>query len=145
MIKYIIFLSFISFIYAFEPCCSSCKFFIPHNSNIEFGLCKMFSDKVYKGKEERIIYNMAAHCRSNENLCGNPGFLYESNDSDKITEKIQIIENFCSGEINEEKDIEELEKLEKELIDVFQKIRKHNTKRVYKTTKELYKLFKRNN
>jgi len=104
----------------------------------------MFTDRVYNGKDY-LMNNMASHCRSNENLCGKSGFLYEPMDSDSINEKIKNIENCCSSEFNEDKDIEELEKLERELFDVFQKIKKHNTKNVYKTTREFYKLFKKNN
>ena len=39
---------------------------------------------------------------------------------------------------------DELEELEKEFFELFQKMRKHNTKRIYKTSKDLYKLFKKN-
>ena len=50
----------------------------------------------------------------------------------------------CCGEVNEKVEIEEYEKIEKELSNIFQQIKKHNTKKNYKTTKDLYKLFKKN-
>jgi hypothetical protein len=49
----------------------------------------------------------------------------------------------CSVEFTNEDDLKELEKIEKDVLDIFQRMRKHNTKRIYKTTKDLYKLFKK--
>ncbi len=39
--------------------------------------------------------------------------------------------------------LEKYEEIEKEILEVFQKMRKHNLKNVYTTTNELYKLFKK--
>ena len=139
-------LSFIRFLYAFEPACTTCKFFIPHKSSPDLGLCNVFKEKIVNNVF--MLKNFADHCRNDENLCGKSGFLYEPinefevNDN-LLTEKREIISNLCCGELNEQKDIEELEQLEKDFIDIYQKMRSHNTKRIIKTTKDLYKLFKK--
>ena len=70
------------------------------------------------------------YCSTNQNL-------------DKINEIKDRLENMCCGEINEKYEIEEYEKLEKEMLEVFQKMRKHNLKKVYTKTNELYKLLKK--
>ena len=141
MILYLLLLSFISYIYSFEPSCYSCKFYIPHKSNPDLGLCKVFRDYVNLNNKDVLVNNLALHCRNNENLCGKAGFLYESSDIDnKITDDYEELKNRCCGEVNETQEIEELER---EFFEVFQKIRNHNKKRFYKTTKDLYKLFKR--
>jgi len=132
--------------YGFEPSCSSCKFFISHKSNPELGLCNVFKEKTVNNVF--MLKNFAEHCRNDENLCGKSGFLYEPihnfQDYDSlIHEKNEIINNTCCGEINENKDIEELEKLEKEFVDIYQKMRSYNTKRIIKTTKDIYKLMKK--
>ena len=100
------------------------------------------------------LNNFASHCRNNENLCGKSGFLYESKNTQKdisdtsdtsdISDIIDQLDNMCCGEVNEKVEIEEYEKIEKELSNIFQQIKKHNTKKNYKTTKDLYKLFKKN-
>jgi len=81
--------------------------------------------------------NFAMHCRENENLCGKSGYLYENKDKDNDLEELQ---NRCCGEVNEN---DELEQLEREFFEVFQKIKQHNKKRIYKTTQDIYKLFKK--
>jgi len=144
MISYILFFSFFSFLYAFEPSCSYCKFYIPHNTNLDLGSCRLFSEKVYDKNfnEIKSINNMVSHCRNNENLCGKSGFLYEPNIDLINKEKLEELENLCSAEFYEE-DLKELEKIEKEFFDIFQKMRKHNTKTIIKTTNQIYKLFKK--
>jgi hypothetical protein len=132
-------LSFISLIYGFEPLCSSCKFFIPHQSNPELGLCDVLKEKSIN--DINLLKNFAVDYRNNENICGKSGFLYE--DSELVNEKKEIIDNLCCGEVNEISEIHELERLEKDLVEIYQKMRLHNTKRIYKTTKDLYKLFKK--
>jgi hypothetical protein len=117
----------------------------------------MFTTNV-SPKSDRIepLPNFAIHCRNNENLCGKSGFLYEKveSESDSDNSKIgnesavdpQLINEFedlknrCCGEVNES---DELDQLEREFFEVFQKIKKHNKKRIYKTSQELYKLFKK--
>lgn len=142
MFNYFLFITLISFIYAFEPPCSTCKFFIPKTNKPELGLCSMFQDKIYVNNQEKLVKNLAIHCRSNENLCGNSGFLYESANN-KQFEKYGYIRKIYGDEFMEETDLQELEDIERELISIFQKMRRHNTKRIYRTTKELYKLFKK--
>ena len=141
MLPYLLILSFVSIIYAFEPSCYSCKFYIPHKSNPDLGLCKNFKDYVYLNNRRTLVSNLATHCRNNQNLCGKEGFLYEeANIDQQIADDYEELKNRCCGEVNE---TEEIEQLEKELFEVFQKIRNHNKKRIYKTSKDLYKLFKR--
>jgi hypothetical protein len=138
-----LFFSLISAIHAFEPSCTSCKFFIPHKSNIELGLCKMFQDRVYNDK---LVKNLAIHCRNNEDLCGKEGFLYELNDDlNNTIERYENVEKMCYGELTEMHDLKELEELEKEMLEIFQKMRKHNKKRVYKTANDIYKIIKNKN
>jgi len=119
---------------------------MPNNKgNGELGLCKMFKETSYIKSKEVTLYNFAIHCRSNENLCGRAGFLYES-DSENIKpnvidmEELNELNNRCCGEVNEKEDIEQLER---DFFEVLQKIKKHNTKNIYRTSKDLYKLFKR--
>ena len=98
-------------------------------------------------------------------MCGKSGFLFEEINSKNINnnEDIKInsdnfekennslkeneiiewfdeLNNRCCGEVNEQYEIEQLER---DFLELFQKIKRFNTKRVYKTTKDLYKLFKR--
>lgn len=144
MLSYILGILLITNIVAFDPCCSTCKFFIPNKQgNIDLGLCKMFQNTAYNSNNV-LIPNFATHCRNDENLCGKTGFVYEARtemDSDIIREYNEL-NNKCCGEVNEKSEIDELEK---EFFEIFQKIKNHNKKRVYKTTKDLYKLFKNNN
>lgn len=144
MFRYMLFISLISFLYAFEPSCSTCKFFIPNLKKPELGLCSMFKDKIYVNNEERFIKNLALHCRSNENLCGNSGFLYEHININEKIDNYEYVKNLTCGEFVEETDLKELEDIERDLINIFQNMRRYNTKRIYKTTKELYNLFKNN-
>jgi hypothetical protein len=64
---------------------------------------------------------------------------------DEITKKnfsddFEELNNRCCGEVNE---IDEIEELERDFFELFQKIKKHNTKIIYNSTKDLYKLFKK--
>ena len=157
-------------IYAFEPSCTYCKHFLKSNINPELGCCKMFKNFSYNSKGTlKHIYEYSMYCRNNENMCGNSGFLYEeiNNNEEPINEDInndvkvnsdnivkendgfnekqlsesyEELNNRCCGEVNEQYEIEELER---DFFDLFQKIKRFNTKRIYKTTKDLYKLFKR--
>ena len=152
MISFLLILScYLGYIYAFKPLCSSCKFYTPHKLNKQLGLCELFKEN---GLNNIRLNNFASHCRNNENLCGKSGFLYESKNTQKdisdtsdtsdISDIIDQLDNMCCGEVNEKVEIEEYEKIEKELSNIFQQIKKHNTKKNYKTTKDLYKLFKKN-
>jgi hypothetical protein len=161
MLSYLLLLSYFCLAFSFEPPCYSCKFYIPHKTTPDLGLCRMFRDYINVNNKDSLVNNFAVHCRNNENLCGKSGFLYENNNIEKQNENNNIekqnenqyeelqnhyeeLQNTCCGEVNEKDDIEELEKLEKDFFEIFQKIKKHNKKRFYKTTKDLYKLFKQN-
>ena len=150
MIALLLFITLISRIVAFEPSCSTCKHFMPNNrGDFDLGLCKMFKNTCYHKGIEYTLPNYAVHCRENENLCGKSGFLYEMNeviyDKNLLEQDIQneLIElnNRCCGEVNE---TDEIEQLEKEFFELFQKMKKHNKKKIYKTTQDLYNLFLRN-
>jgi hypothetical protein len=139
----------INLTYAFEPSCTSCKFFIPHETNPrpDLGLCTMFQDN----NNGVLIKKLAINCRNNEILCGKSGLLYEKSDNQSDTNKQNDIferyehsENMCYGEFTDKKDLEELEEIEKEILEMFQKMRRYNTKTVYRTSKDIYKLFKKN-
>ncbi len=120
----------------------------------------MFKNKISNNGKSIIFPNYAEHCRNNEHLCGKAGFLYESKkieEEKNVVNKEEVVNdifdteiqndfdelnNRCCGEVNEK---DEIEQLEKEFFEVFQKIKKYNKKRVFQTTQDLYKLFKRNN
>ena len=144
MISYIILFSYIALISAYEPSCNSCKHFIPHfKNNQDLGLCKILKNRPYPDTNI-VISNFAVDCRNDENLCGKSGILYEP-DYDIIHKQFyddyKELNNRCCGEVNEKYEIDELDK---ELFELLQKIKKHNTKRIYKSTQDLYKLFKKN-
>jgi hypothetical protein len=148
MLPQLLLLSFLTIVFSLEPSCNSCKFYIPHKTNPDFSLCNMFKNNVYLNNKSTLVSNLASHCRSNENLCGKEGFLYEKIDINEkssiidkeISDEYEELKNRCCGEVNE---TEEIEQLERDFFEVFQKIKKHNKQRIYKTTKDLYKLFKR--
>ena len=140
MLPYLLLFSFISLVFTYEPSCYSCKFYIPHKSNPDLGLCKIFRDYVNSNNKGLLVNNFAIHCRNNENLCGKDGFLYEFNNIEKqIETDYEELKNRCCGEVNE---TEEIEQLEKEFFEVFQKIKNHNKRKFYRTSKEIYKLLK---
>ena len=150
MLSYLIIFTFISITFAFDvPSCSSCKWFIPNNKgNPDLGLCKMFRyTYIHKGTE-MIQHDFSTHCRSSEKLCGKTGYLYEAldgNNNEAIYEKEIIndyeeLNNKCCGEVNE---TDEIEQLEKDFFEIFQRIKRHNKKTIYSASKDFYKLFKR--
>jgi hypothetical protein len=106
----------------------------------------MFQDSIYHNNKQELVKNLAIHCRANENLCGKSGFLFESNDDDKSQrfENYEYIKSVCSNEFVEAADLKELEQIEKDLVEIFQRMRRHNTKMLYKTPDQIYKLFKKN-
>jgi len=149
LINYLLSFSLLGFISALQPLCSSCKFYIPHSKNPDLGLCKIFQDSIYVNNKPRLIKNLAVHCRSDENLCGKSGFLYEpivesEKIHDDITYKTDHIQKLCCSENNGRGTLDEIEELERDLVDVFQRMRKHNTMRVYKTSKQLYNFIMKN-
>jgi NifU-like protein involved in Fe-S cluster formation len=144
-----------NYVYAYEKTCSSCKYFIPHlGKKPELGVCRFFKNKPYENSN-RIVYDYAVHCRNDAKLCGSEANFYvkiddvkiddvNNDDSTTFVEAYENLNNSCCGEVNEKNEIDELEKLEKEFFEVYQKIKKHNTQRIYNTAKDLYKLFKKN-
>jgi hypothetical protein len=135
--------------YDIVPTCVSCKWFIPNiKGNNELGLCKMFKETYYHKSKEMIQYSYAAHCRRDENLCGKLGYLYDSINSDSVeisyekdlNDEYEELKNRCCGEVNEKN---ELDQLEKDFLEIFQKIKRHNKKKIYEAGKDLYKLFRR--
>jgi hypothetical protein len=144
-------ISIINYIIAYEvvPSCVSCKSFI-HNSkgNNNLGLCKIFKETYYNKGTEFVQYNFAEHCRKDEDLCGKYGYLYDSLNTTSVevtyekdlNDHYEELKNRCCGEVNEKDEIEELEK---DFLEIFQKIKRHNKKRIYTAGKDLYKLFRR--
>ena len=143
MINYFIFLYLINFAYCFEPPCTTCKFFIPNTLNTNFGLCRLFQENIYDNNKEYIVNNVALQCRNNDNLCGKKGSLYQPINTE--FKNYEYIRKICNNGYEEEheNDLKKLEKMEKELVDIFQKMRKHNTKIMYKKTKDFIKYLKR--
>uniref|UniRef100_A0A6C0E1X8 Uncharacterized protein n=1 Tax=viral metagenome TaxID=1070528 RepID=A0A6C0E1X8_9ZZZZ len=133
MLAYLICVSCFISIFAYQPLCDSCKHFIPNkNLNPDLGLCKMFQETSYNNGYIRL-YNFATHCRNDENLCGKSGFLYEGPPSDnpEIIYQLNELSNKCCGEVNEKN---ELEELEREFFEIFQKMKKYNTARKYRSS-----------
>ena len=118
MLTLLIIMFFIQNTSCFEKPCSSCKFFISHNNNLELGLCNAFKENSLN-KDDKIIRNFAKHYRNDENLCGKFGLLYESNNNYKeLIEINEQLKNLCCGEVNEQEDIKEFEQIEKELFNI---------------------------
>ena len=122
-----------------SPNCRDCKWFVPNkNGKEEYGLCKLFNNKVICGKTEVTMYNYAVHCRINPNLCGMFGNCFDEKNTQKIDsqlselkilkEKIKQLESDLNGEVFEKVDIqnfeEELEDLQNKLNQY--KLKKHN-------------------
>lgn len=156
----LVFFTLLNYSYAFNPPCTSCKWFIPNkkvnnnNNNNDnnndsvndYGLCGFYKHNYELRGNVVTIYEFAAHCRNKETMCGEKGYMYESNDEKYVTTTRELkntyeeLSNRCCGEVNE---TSEIEQLEREMFEVMQKIKKHNTRHIYKTTQDLYKLFKR--
>ena len=105
MINYLLLITLLKVVFSYEPCCSTCKFFIPNSIKNELGLCSMFQDKIFINNQEMFVKNLAIHCRSNEKLCGKSGYLYEENDLIKKVENYEDILNLCNSEYVEENDL----------------------------------------
>jgi hypothetical protein len=100
----------------------------------------MFKDTIYHNDKKTIVKNLAIQCRNNENLCGKSGFLYEPINKEKKFKNYEYIKSFKQDISLYEDNLKEVEQIEKELVDIFQRMRKHNTITLYKTSKEIYKL-----
>lgn len=150
------FIIMICYINAFEitkniPSCSSCKWFIPHKQGSNnYGLCKMFKNKYryeYNNKEN-VVYEFANHCRNNENMCGQNGFLFEPIYNHELFESLEeskyeffeneeykticdlldeydYINNSSCGEVNE---TDELENIERDLMNILKRLKKYYDK-----------------
>ena len=147
MLFYILLLAIVNYSISFNPSCSSCKWFIPHKKeNNDYGLCGFYKNKYNIKGDDIIIYEFATHCRNNESLCGEKGYMYEPNDANyqettsELKKQYEELANRCCGEVNE---TNEIEQLERDMFEIMQKIKRHNTKYIYKTSRDLYKLFKR--
>lgn len=141
MLGYLLLFVVFKFVYSFENTCSTCKFFIPR-SNLDLGLCGMFQDKVYNNNRCSLVNNFAVHCRNNENLCGEHGFLYEPT---IINKKYKYINDLYCEELITNKRSNELVEIDNDLKKVFKNMKMHNTKHLYKTRRQFNKLFKNKN
>ena len=138
MLQYLLIIVFFNLAYSFENSCLTCKFFIPR-SNLDLGLCGMFQDKIYNNNQGTLVNNFAVHCRNNQHLCGEPGFLYEPTIIDK---KYKYINALHCEEFILSKRTNELVEIDNDLKRVFKKMKRHNTKRFYKPTMQFKKVFK---
>jgi hypothetical protein len=125
IISYIILLSLFKAFFSLENPCKNCKFYIPTliGNNPNLGLCKIFKETPYADKNV-VIHNFAIHCRNDESLCGKEGIFYEPaiNYIDDVNDDKTIIHN----------DDEEIEQIKKEFFEVLLKMKKYNTKQIYK-------------
>jgi hypothetical protein len=147
MIRILYILSLFGLVCSFTPECSKCKHFIPNNNSPVFGLCNMFQDTIYINNEKTLKKNLAIHCRNDESLCGKNGFLFEPIQTDDVKhrfENYEYMKDICSHEYVEENDLQQLESLEKEMVDVFQRMRRHNKKIINKKFGYIYALLKKN-
>lgn len=108
--------------------------FIPIKNNIKY-------------KEKLVCSNIHLQCQDNENVNNEYNSVYEDMPypddkvftQEKINDEYNELKNRCCGEVNEK---DELEQLEREFFELYQKMKKHNKKIVVKTSNDLYKLFK---
>jgi len=117
MLSYLLLFSIINYIIAYNPSCVYCKW-LPVNNKVnnkvdDLDLCKVG------------ICNI--HCRKVD--------LKSDLKSDslldmEIYDEIDALNNRCCGEVNETDDIEQLEN---DFVDIFQKIKKYNTHNFYNT------------
>jgi hypothetical protein len=129
LISYIILLSLFNTIFALENHCKNCKFYIPSliGNNPNLGLCKIFKERPYVDKNI-VIHNFAVHCRNDESLCGKDGIFYEPN----TNYNDDIID--CKTIIDDDDD-EEVKQIKKAFFEVLRKMKKYNTKKIYKIFK----------
>jgi hypothetical protein len=92
-------------------------------NNPNLGLCKIFKETPYVDKNI-VIHNFAVHCRNDESLCGKDGIFYEPT--------VNYIDDIIDDKINNDNEIEEIKK---EFFEVLLKMKKYNTKKIYKIFK----------
>lgn len=121
------------------PPCKKCKWFVPNaNDKEEHGFCKQFNSFFYSKDETLVMSEFASHCRKNENMCGQKGYLFEPLDPWKLfdksfhflkelkqledlldlaelEEKKKELEDQMCGEVNEKPDLEKWEEEYKNL------------------------------
>lgn len=118
-------------VYAYEPHCHSCKWFIPSSANSlsDYGLCRMFKNTFDTNKGSVVIYDYAKHCRANEHQCGKTGWLFdideedpdeydeiivnemEEKEIDRLWEKYQEMKDELNAEVHDI-DLDELDEIE---------------------------------
>jgi hypothetical protein len=149
------------------PSCHNCKWFLPNKKTprYDYGFCRIFKNNIDGNGNKFILYDFATHCRENEKLCGSSGILYENGeeiqngeekreeekredeeDGEKDKEEIQILvkqydelNSHFSGEVIEKNEIDEIEK---ELLIIFQKLKKYRRKQLEMFAKSFYEKFK---
>ena len=142
MLPYILFFSLITMVFAYNPGCIYCKFYVPQKNYNYPGLCKIFKTNSNSENININSYHYAIDCRNNEDKCGKSGILFEPNhefSQNKFLQEYEELNNRCCGEVNEKDEIEELER---EFFEIFQRIKKYNKKRIISSANDLYKLFK---
>lgn len=116
-----------------KPLCRSCKWFISSHISDDYALCKLYKNNLNINGNRMIIYDYAKHCRKNEDMCGEDGFMYDEKkngyDIDFLEEE-EILENILDeynelnnrgcGEVNE---LTELEEIEDDFIRLFQRVK----------------------
>lgn len=113
-------LIYIGFSKSSTPSCKRCKFFIPSKMGDHLGLCSMFPTSVYNKKNEvKLKKNLAIYNRSDENLCGKAGYLYEPIENNSYE---NYINNLYLNDFAEKFDLEQL----KNIYEIFQKLKEHN-------------------
>ena len=77
----ILLIVFVNGIWSFElskPKCENCNSYISNPNDSNLGRCKIFTNKIETSTGEKLIYNYAKHCRDNDFLCGENGWLFDS-------------------------------------------------------------------
>jgi hypothetical protein len=164
----VLFLTLLPIVYCFDnsyktKLCSNCKWFVPNGARTEYGLCKLFKERMYIVDKEKLISNFADHCRKNELLCGKEGRFYEDNEGDvssfNIEEKLKkfdhqykdLIEKFDEslndghGEVTEKPELDKLNELDKEIetftkegLELLFKVQKFNKKKILCALDKIY-------
>ena len=79
------------------------------------------------------LYRNKMNTRLMNNNYNNKYDKYNKYDKEKLlVDTVEELKNVCCGEVNEKQDIENLEKLERECFEMYQKLTKNNKKNVYK-------------
>lgn len=128
IIPYIILLSLFKAFFCLENSCKNCKFYIPTamRNNPNLGLCKIFKETPYLDKNI-VIHNFAVHCRNDESLCGKDGIFYEPT--------VNYVDGIIDDKTTNDDD-DEVKQIKKELLEVLVKMKKYNTKKIYKIFKK---------